>query len=434
MPRRRGKSKPPEPLLPTTYAPASPSAPPEQPEPPKENHDAPGPRRSRLERRRKRRRWKAGGVVLVLAVAAGAGAYGLRGLLDEDGTPEPGDATSERPDPGGVAYTALLAGEDRNGRAAWLTLVGLDQSSDRAAVVYLPAHVAVEIPGRGLLPLGEALAGGSQLQEMATEGLLGITLDQTAVLDRRAVARLASVFGPLTVDVPSEVVTEGNAGERVLFGEGSQRIAGDDAAELLFRKGSEDDDVDLGGRHLAFWDAALGAPRAGIAPQLASVFEGAGAADPDRLGALLEASSKVGDRGLTLGLAPTASIGVDGEELYSVDREALAELIERGLGTPPKPRRGVTVQILNGVGTPGLGREAAEILIEAGFSVALTGNAQSFDHARTLVIVYGPGEPNLAAARAARKALGAGRLRVSGQEQGIVDLTVVVGRDFQRRP
>jgi len=42
-------------------------------------------------------------------------------------------------------------------------LLALNHSTERAAVVYLPAHTAVEIPGRGLLAVGDAFLSGGPL-------------------------------------------------------------------------------------------------------------------------------------------------------------------------------------------------------------------------------------------------------------------------------
>jgi len=45
----------------------------------------------------------------------------------------------------------------------------------------------------------------------------------------------------------------------------------------------------------------------------------------------------------------------------------------------------VVVEVLNGSGSPGAARAAARLLEEKGFRIASTGNAPSFDHARTVI-------------------------------------------------
>jgi hypothetical protein len=58
----------------------------------------------------------------------------------------------------------------------------------------------------------------------------------------------------------------------------------------------------------------------------------------------------------------------------------------------------------------------------------LSQNAATFGLATTDVIANG--DENLAAAKAARKALGVGRVGVSQVPSGLGDITIVVGKDF----
>ena len=76
--------------------------------------------------------------------------------------------------------------------------------------------------------------------------------------------------------------------------------------------------------------------------------------------------------------------------------------------------------------------QVAERLVGEGFRVILSGNAPRLDYERTLVITYDGSAAGRALAEQARDLLGVGEVRVSRQEQGIVDLTIVVGKDFLR--
>jgi LytR cell envelope-related transcriptional attenuator len=71
-------------------------------------------------------------------------------------------------------------------------------------------------------------------------------------------------------------------------------------------------------------------------------------------------------------------------------------------------------------------------LVGQGFRVILSGNASRFTYKRTHIVTYESSDEARAIAEEARELLGVGVVRVSAQEQGIVDLTVVVGKDFLR--
>jgi hypothetical protein len=75
-------------------------------------------------------------------------------------------------------------------------------------------------------------------------------------------------------------------------------------------------------------------------------------------------------------------------------------------------------------------------LIGEGFQVVLTGNAPGFPgrtYPHTLIITYDPSSQGQARADRARRLLGVGKVQISEQQQGIVDLTIVVGKDFPRK-
>jgi polyisoprenyl-teichoic acid--peptidoglycan teichoic acid transferase len=90
----------------------------------------------------------------------------------------------------------------------------------------------------------------------------------------------------------------------------------------------------------------------------------------------------------------------------------------------------VRVQILNGNGAPGIGEQVASELVGEGFRVVLSGNADRLDYAETLIVIYESTPEAQESAERVRDLLGVGEVQVSVQPQGIVDLTIVVGKDF----
>jgi hypothetical protein len=240
------------------------------------------------------------------------------------------------------------------------------------------------------------------------------------------------------VDVPAEVkVATGKDRARLIFDQGLQQLGASFLVQLLYVRGLDSDDVELGSRHLAFWSALFDS-FAEDPDNLAAAVKAAG-------GALVESNAGVADHARllstlaaldidqrTITTLPVQQVSVGGSELYQVDRDEVAALMNDLLSGVTGPREEVKVQVLNGNGVPGIGQEVAEKLIAAGFRVVLTGNAPRLNYEKTLVITYDDSAEGQALAERARKLIGVGEVQVSNQAQGIVDLTIVIGKDFLR--
>lgn len=91
----------------------------------------------------------------------------------------------------------------------------------------------------------------------------------------------------------------------------------------------------------------------------------------------------------------------------------------------------VRVQVLNGVGVPGIGHAVGRRLEGAGYRIVLTDNASSFDFSQTRVLVYSESPQARRQAERVRERLGVGTIQVSRQPLSLVDVTIVVGADFE---
>lgn len=404
--------------------------------------DFPGPRRARLEgeRRRKRRQELKGGLVAA-AVAAIVAVVGVIAILTRDEAPPRASGVSaagpEREDT--ITTTLLFGTKERRPDAGptWMTLLSYDSASGRGSVIYIPAHTATGVPGRGLLPVGDALSsGGVPLLLLATETLLGTPVDQYVELSDSDAAVLLREVGDLTVDVPQDVrISAGPGQARLIFGAGPQRLTPELLVELLYVKGLEGDDVELGARHLAFWGSLFEA-FAFDADGLGAAVRGSGAAlgeadvpvqDVSRLFELL-AEAESSDR--VLASLPVRQVGVGGSELYQVDEDEVQQFLRDTVGEQAVTGKEVRVQILNGNGAPGVGQYVAERLGGEGFRVILSGNARRLNYRETLVITYDRSSKGVGLAERTRDLIGVGEVQVAAQSQGIVDLTIVVGKDF----
>ena len=402
-----------------------------------------GPRREALKARRsatRKRLLSTGTVLTVVAVLAAAGGVALFATGNDGPRDEitPIASPSERD----TVTTTLLYGTretDSDPEALWLTLLAYDRREDRGAVIYIPAHAAVEVPGRGLQGVGTALAsGGSPLLLVSTENLLGIEIDSYLELSDNDAELLFEAIGPVSVNVPEEVrVSVGKDRARILFTTGLQRLSPNFMTKLLYVRGQDSDDVELGLRHTAFWDALFDA-FASEPQNLGAAVRAAGGAlaesdtDPSQIARLVTALAELDSLDRTIAGLPVSQVSVGESELYSVDPEQVASFITDTIDVAADGGEQVRVQVLNGNGVPGIGQEVAERLVGAGFRVVLTGNARRLNYEKTLLITYDDTDADIAIAERARRLLGVGELQVSVQEQGIVDLTIVVGRDFLR--
>ena len=400
-----------------------------------------GPRREALRSKRARalrQRLTGAGAAAVAAAVLAAGGIALFAADNDPPGGEPAPApTNGQGD--SVISTLIVGTRETGGSATWLTLIAYDTDKRSGAVVYIPAHSAVEVPGRGLQGVGDSLAsGGMPLLLVSTENLLGIGLDRYIELSDRDARTLFEATGPISVDVPEEVrVSAGKDRARLIFDAGLQRLDASFLVELLYTRGLDADDVELGSRHIALWD--------GLFKAFAEDPENLAAAVRAASGALVESDAEAGEHAQllsalaalepgsrTLTTLPVQQVSVGGSELYSVDSEAVAALMGDLLSGVTAPTQAIKVQVLNGNGVPGIGQDVAERLIGAGFRVVLTGNARRLNYQKTLVITYDSSPAGQALAERARKLIGVGEVQVSTQQQGIVDLTIVIGKDFLR--
>ena len=393
-----------------------------------------GSRRNRAKKRRPPRARRGGGggarqpagqlvavgVALVLALAAIG--YVAIGLVTGDDDSQSGSGTDTEPTGGGSASSSSLVvvtGED--GIVAGITVLAVSSSGSGGAVVHVPPGAMVEVPSFGLTSLADAAADGSgDLLRTSIENLLGVTFDAAVALDPAALARLVPAEG-LDVSL-EEAVEEQTATGRisVVFPAGPQTLAPTDTARFLAALG-DGTQLERLVRHQAFWTAYLEALDASPAP-----VEVLGADVGGTVIAL--ATGQVRHQVL-----PVESVGgtTGADELYRVPGDELAALVRRLFPDAiPSTTSGerIRVQVLNGVGAPGLAQLVSPLLVPAGAQVTLSDNADRFDYAVTQVVYYD--DARQADAEAVRAALGVGELVKSLADLDVVDVTVVIGADF----
>lgn len=381
---------------------------------------APPPARRAVRRRqRQRRRWQLVGsvaaVLVVVIAAAGAVTAAITGG-DDPSVPAAAHADRERsaaPVPAPAATgprTALIVQAGSDGNAASLTVLATGPRTHE--LVLVPPRTMTELPSFGLEAVGSALSlGGPALLQATVENLLGVTLDDLVVVDDGRLRDLVANAGDLTVDLPQPVGTSWDAGRNV--------ISPPDVGTLWAAPAQTNDLARLA-RHQAFWEAWLSRlardrralPGGSLRPYLDA----------------LRRSS------VSIDLLPVEALDAGaGSELYKVRDDELEALVKSSLpdavarGAAGRPR----VQVLNGTGAVGVAQAVTLRLVQPPVRarVAYTGNADSFGHDETQVVFYD--RKDQAMAERVRDALGVGRVVLSRVPLGIVDITVVVGRDFE---
>ena len=376
-----------------------------------------GGRAQQRRHRRRRRRIRYLEIAAAVLVAAVVATVIVRsGGGDGDG--DPGTAARD-PAAAALAPPVLLVQQDGSGRAATL-IVFIPGAGGGGNLLLIPPGTMTEVVSLGLEPVSRSLELGGPARLHATvENLLGASIAEVAIVDDATLAALLEPVGPLTVQVPARVEQVDQSGRvQVLYEAGPVTVAPADAGTFLAARGRGSDLARLL-RHQAFLNSWLEAVR-----------ERQGAA-PTRPPALARAFDALIGGSVRTRLLPVEAFGTAAAEgeLYRVRTDEVSRLVADTFpgasrsGAAARPR----VQILNGTGAVGLA-EAVRNKLGAGFDVRLTGNAASFDKAKTEVVFYN--RDKRAAAERVRTALGVGELVFSRNPLDVVDVTIIVGKDF----
>jgi LCP family protein required for cell wall assembly len=374
---------------------------------------------------------------------------------------------------GSDSRTALTAEQERElhtgGNAGRNTdtmiLVHLPADGSKASFVSFPRDSYVEIPGHGRdklnaayaygyqgvsssAPESERQAGGAQLLVQTISGLTGLEIDHYAELDLLGFFNLSSVVGGVEVNLCKPVNDRRYSG--AVLPAGPQTISGADALKFVRqRHGLPRGDFDRIVRQQVFMAGVLRkmlSDEVLLNPvkQRELVQAAAGSVTVDQgldLFQLAEQMQSVTPGEIKFQTIPYVGDGRDDANRYILkleDAETLhaffAHLSAEPQAKPKAPAPApatvspaeVTVEVLNGSGTPGIAASAAAALQTGGFPVSGTGNADRVDYSRT-EIRYAPGDK--ARATALETQVDGAKLSESAElSEGTVRL--VLGSDF----
>lgn len=385
-------------------------------------------REVRKQRKQRKRLTRAGVLVLVAALGAGAVSWVRTGDIPFRGSSDkqeiaPSDLIRK-------TYTMVLGHRNAEGLVDLLMVLGAGDDSSKSSVLLMPSTTVVEIPAFGADSIGEALQfGGRPLLQTSVANALGVDIGPVLVLDD---AQLLAMFQPTE---PMEVRLRAPIGNELE--EGQHSFSAQEAADRITKYPAETPEF----QHLVTVHAIADAWFAAIKDdevfkRIEEQIPEAPAEDADALKerkeiiGILRALANGERRFDTVPLDTSNSPGLDSAR---IDIQKIGAVVERAfpyalLGSGVRPR----VEILNGAGGIAITPPAAARLVRGGFQVVLTGIKPSFDQEETQILYYD--DEHRASAERIATLLGLGNVLINRKPVGVADVTVVLGADYVPDP
>jgi len=327
--------------------------------------------------------------------------------------------------PSATGASALIVITDENGRADSIALLVAHPTEGSEVVLFPPSLLAI-LPGFGESEVADMIRfNGPGLAGTTVTNLLGVRVDAVVHLDGAGFA--AAIGKPLTVELANPLLLPEADGFTVLAAEGSSQRDPDMLATLLTNEG-DSDQLEWLDRQGSVWRATLRAIQtdAAIAERLTI---GATGASDAALQAMIAAA---GDPNLVVTAVPVRRIEAAGgsTERYQLPSSAAASFVAERfpylvIRAEPRPR----VEVLNGNGRIGTTGPIAALLVDKGYRIVKTDNADRDDYAETRIVAQG--REYQQDAIEVQRILGSGEVLLEvRQPSGIVDLTIIVGLDI----
>jgi hypothetical protein len=377
-----------------------------------------------LERRRRNVRRDRSVQMAVLAFALFVGlvagiAGSPRGATASDNADE--QTTARAPRRAVLPARTMLFGHiGLDHRLDLLVAFGWNRGAREGTSLLIPPTLMVEVPSLGPQALADVPNLASQrLLEVVVENALGVDFDAMVLVADTKLAAVLAPAGTMTIDLSAPTRIDDSAGT-LSYRAGRRDIEPSEAMRLLTAKGADQLS------HLVTVGAVLNAWRAALADRAAA--DATVHADQRLLPLAIARNAKV--RNSTL---PVERLSSGGEERFRLRPGDAYATVERLLpwaliSDAPRPR----VEVLNGAGGVGVTQDVAAMVVPAGGEVTLTGNVPGFGVEATRVVYYR--KQGAAAAKRLAKALGVGSVVRAASAIDVVDVTIIVGKDFQPHP
>lgn len=337
-------------------------------------------------------------------------------------TPPP-DETISPPPADGSSVLVALTDEAERVVSMVLAVAHPERGSD---VVLFPPSLLTVLPGFGESEIANVVRfNGPPLAGTTVTNMLGTRIDTIVHLDGPGFTD--AVGRGLLVDLNNPLLAPGSDGLTVLAAEGPAERDGNMLVTLLTEQGDGDQLAWLD-RQGSVWRAVFEA----IKEDTAIAERLAGAAVESSSTALEVLVAIAGDAEFVVTAVPVRRIEATGggTERYQLPSSAAASFVADRfpflvIRDEPRPR----VEVLNGNGRIGTTGPIAATLVDHGYRIVKTDNADRDDYLESQVIAQG--RDHQQDALDVQKLLGVGEVLLEmRQPSGIVDLTIIVGRDL----
>ncbi|MFW5866866.1 MAG: LCP family protein [Armatimonadota bacterium] len=348
--------------------------------------------------------------------------------------------------------TILLVGADERpefgdvGRSDTIILLFVNPRTKKAAMLSIPRDLRVRIPGHGTNKINAAFSfGGVDLVRETVEQEIGVDIDSYAQANFQGFVEVVDRLGGVEIDVP-DVEGRGRGmnyddnadGLHIHLRPGVQTLDGEDAIGFVrYRKG--DSDFKRSERQQQFLKAMVEQKlKFRNALELAKVVPTALEAIETDIGwrrgvDLARVVKEIRPDSLLMTsfqeyLRDTMIGGIYYVTITESNINRVLDEINQHLNSMPGQMN--VVDVLNGSGQSGVAAAAGGLLLDEGFEINDTGNANNFDHDRTEIFYPDEG---LASARRVQRVLGVGdlvELEADG-EYPTDRITIVLGTDLQ---
>ncbi len=429
-------------------------------------------------KRRKRRVIKTL-VIVVLAVVLGGGAlaYGYAGYINGKLGSGIGDRSAldsvlqtnlSSSDP---FYMLLLGTDERDpdesGRSDTIILARVDTQNKQVILLSIPRDTRVYIEGHGYQKINAAHAfGGAAGAVDAVEKLTGVQISHYAEIDFSKFTGLVDALGGVEVNVPFEI-NDPDAGGHVSAGD--QVLNGEQALIFCRTRATGYGDYQRQTNQRIFLQALASKVLASDPTTMLRAVN----AISDAVSTDLDVNSIIDIANSLRGMSsdsiysytvPSASKVMDGVSYVIADEEELKTLMgiidsgqippaqdesltgvvpseydsaaaataggTTGSTTYTPDRSSYTITVRNGGGIAGSASSVAEDLSSLGYQIGETGNADSFDHDKTLVIYKNASD--LPAVNDIISEIGCGTAQAAnGQYSFDGQILVLVGSDYK---
>ncbi|MCC5948954.1 MAG: LytR C-terminal domain-containing protein [Nitriliruptoraceae bacterium] len=381
--------------------------------------------------------------VLLLAGAAAAAWWFELFPIDVPGAERDDAAEVVGPDAAAGTIALVVTDPRDDDRAVRVAVLGYDPEAGEASSLLVPVGTVADLPGFGSFPLAEASRlQGESLVAVGLTNLLGVRLDAVVVLTPAELAARLGDERQIRVEVSSPVTLDAGLGGWE-YPAGPQVHDADAFVTYLAAWAEGEGELDSLGRFGRALDGlliALDDDPSAVEPLLdgarrspADVGASPGVSDDAAATVLRTIASAVRDDRVATLTLPVTPIGSGEDAAFRAEVARVDDLVDGRFpaARPGGPGVGVRLQLLNGNGVPNVGLPVAERLVDGGYRVVLSDNADRFTYETTRIVVYDETADIVAAAEDIRDRLGVGSIERSSTPQSVVDVTIVIGADLR---